>query len=118
MVTLATEPVRTEVQIENLHDLYQAGRGKRPDDKVRRITIPDAVVNPKATPLALPARLIEQLGLAKQYETQATFGRGTILVSVCDPVRLTIQGRDCTVDVVEIPDEIAAIVGQVPLGLL
>ncbi len=33
-------------------------------------------------------------------------------------VRLTVQGRDCSCDVVEIPDDCPALIGQVPLELL
>jgi hypothetical protein len=33
-------------------------------------------------------------------------------------VRLTVQGRDCTVDVSELPDERPVLIGQVPLELL
>jgi hypothetical protein len=33
-------------------------------------------------------------------------------------VRLTIQGRDCVIDVGEIGDEFPVLVGQVPLELL
>jgi hypothetical protein len=33
-------------------------------------------------------------------------------------VRLTIQGRDCTLDVGEIGDEFPVLIGQVPLELL
>jgi hypothetical protein len=37
---------------------------------------------------------------------------------VYDPVRLTIMDRDCTVDVMEVPDGFPALVGQIPLGFL
>jgi hypothetical protein len=33
-------------------------------------------------------------------------------------VRLTIQGRTCTVDVMEVPDDVPSLIGQVPLELL
>jgi hypothetical protein len=33
-------------------------------------------------------------------------------------VRLTIQGRDCAIDVREVPDDFPVFVGQVPLELL
>jgi hypothetical protein len=33
-------------------------------------------------------------------------------------VRLTVHGRDCTVDAAEIPDEFPVMIGQVPLELL
>jgi hypothetical protein len=35
-----------------------------------------------------------------------------------DAVRLTIQGRECTVDVMEVPDNVPMLVGQIPLEFL
>ena len=32
-----------------------------------------------------------------------------------DPVRLTIQGRSCTMDVMEAPDAVPVLIGQLPL---
>jgi hypothetical protein len=33
-------------------------------------------------------------------------------------VRLTVQGRDCRVEVAEVPDDCPVLIGQVPLELL
>ena len=33
-------------------------------------------------------------------------------------VRLTVLGRDCTCDVLEIPDDCSVLIGQAALGLL
>lgn len=35
-----------------------------------------------------------------------------------DAVRLTVQGRDCTVDVAEVTEDCPVLIGQVPLELL
>ena len=32
-----------------------------------------------------------------------------------DAVRLTIQGRECTMDVIEVPDTVPVLIGQIPL---
>ena len=32
-----------------------------------------------------------------------------------DAVRLTIQGRNCTMDVMEVPDDVPVLIGQLPL---
>jgi hypothetical protein len=47
-----------------------------------------------------------------------TTSAGTGEASRYDAVRLTVQGRDCTVDVLEVPDEVPALLGQIPLELL
>ena len=40
------------------------------------------------------------------------------LVAVYQAVRLTIDDRFCTVDVMEVPDDVPALVGQIPLEML
>ena len=110
--------VTTRLTIENLGDLVEVDRGSRSPDQVRRVTIDDALVDTGATMLALPTGLIRQLGLRKVSEKRARSARGVGPVSVYDAVRLTIESRSCTVDVVEVPDDVPALVGQVPLELL
>jgi predicted aspartyl protease len=110
--------VFTEATIENLQDLWDARRGVLPADRVRRITVNDALVDIGATTLALPTRFLQQLGLVKRYEKRSTSSRGTGLVSVYDAARLTIQGRDCTVDVMEVPDDVPVLIGQIPLEMM
>ncbi len=110
--------VLTTALIENLGDLFEVTRGKRSDDEVRRITVSKALVDTGATTLCLPTSLIAQLGLKKQYEKHARSTRGLGVVSVYEAVRVTIMERSCTVDVMEVPDGIPALIGQVPLEML
>jgi predicted aspartyl protease len=110
--------VLTEAIIENLGDLFDVQRGLRPPDDVRRITVKDALVDTGATTLALPSRLIQQLGLTKSYEKPATTSVGTRQVAVYEAVRLTLQGRYCSVDAMEVPDEVPVLIGQIPLEML
>lgn len=110
--------VLTQVTIENLGDLIEVERGSRPGDTVRRVILDDALVDIGATTLALPTRIIQQLGLKKVYEKRAKSTRGVGPVAVYQAVRLTIDGRFCTVDVMEVPDGIPALVGQIPLEML
>ena len=112
------ERVLTEVSIENLGDRLEAERGLRSSDEIRKSTIEDALVDTGATTLALPTSIINQLGLKKVYEKQAKSTRGVGPVSVYEAVRLTIQDRFCTVDVMEVPDDIPVLVGQIPLVML
>jgi predicted aspartyl protease len=110
--------VLTEATIENLGDLFDVQRGLRAPDDVRRIIVPDALVDTGATTLALPTRLVQQLGLTKSDEKRATTSVGINQVAVYEAVRLTLQGRFCSVDVVEVPDEVPVLIGQIPLEML
>ena len=57
-------------------------------------------------------------GHMKIYEKQARSTHGFGPVAVYQAVRLTIGGRFCTVDVLEVPDDTPALVGQIPLEML
>jgi len=107
--------VLTEATIENLQDLWDARRGLIPPEKVRRLVVPDALVDTGATLLSLPRRLIEQLGLTGMYARRVTSSTGVTGADVYGPVRLTIQGRYCHADVMEVPNEVPVLIGQLPL---
>ena len=105
-------------KIENLNDLYDASRGRIPAEQVRRVEVPDAVVDTGATLLSLPKRLIEQLGL-EQYRTRRARTSGGISdFGVYGMVLLTVQGRECRVEVAEVPDDCPVLIGQIPLESL
>lgn len=105
-------------KVENLRDLWEEEIGLRKADQVRRITIEDASADTGATTLSLPSRLIEQLGLTKRAQKRVITSAGDGQAAVYEAVRLTIQGRECTVDVMEVPDTVPPLIGQVPLELL
>ncbi len=107
--------VLTEATIENLEDLWDAKRGRLAENQVRRLTIPDALADTGATLISLPTRLIKQLGLEKTATKQVTSSSGTTQTDMYEAVRLTIQGRQCTMDVLEVPDSVPVLIGQLPL---
>ncbi|MFL5330132.1 MAG: aspartyl protease family protein [Gemmataceae bacterium] len=107
--------VVTDATVENLEDLYSAERGRIKPEEIRRIEIKDALVDSGATSLALPTRMIQQLGLTKRRDKPGTSSRGATVYSIYDAVRLTIMGRDAIVQVVEVPDDVPVLIGQLPL---
>jgi clan AA aspartic protease len=110
--------VRTEVMVENMGDLWGVKSGVCTPDQVRRLIVKDALVDTGATTLALPTRLIQQLGLNKVTEKRVTSSKGSHLVNIYDAVRVTIMDRFCTADVMEVPDDVPVLVGQIPLEML
>ncbi len=107
--------VQTEATIANLKDLWAAERGLISPGEARRVTIADALVDTGATLLSLPTRLIEQLGLSPRGRKRVTSSTGNGEAAMYDAVRLTIQGRECTMDVMEVPDTVPVLIGQLPL---
>ncbi|GAC1318092.1 MAG: hypothetical protein NVSMB14_16120 [Isosphaeraceae bacterium] len=67
---------------------------------------------------SLPKRHIEQLGLMLDRTRTARTSAGIIPFNIYGPVRLTVQGRDCHVEVAEVPDDCPALIGQLPLEML
>ena len=110
--------VTTEILVENLRDLYEANEGRLPREQVRKVVIADALVDTGATFFSLPSRIIRQLGLAKAFTKRVMTSKGPADSDVYDAVWLTIQGRSCTLDVMEVPDSVPALVGQLPLEAL
>ncbi len=72
----------------------------------------------EATLLSLPTGLIQQLGLTRCSSRRVTTSTGPAEAALYDAVRLTIMGRSCTMDVLEMPDGAPALIGQIPLGYL
>jgi predicted aspartyl protease len=115
METATMGRVLTEATIENLRDLWAAEQKTLPPDQARRITVTDALVDTGATLLSIPTRLIQQLGLKKTASKRVVSSTGLAEAAMYDAVRLTIQGRSCTMDVMEVPDTVPVLIGQIPL---
>jgi predicted aspartyl protease len=110
--------VVVEATVESLEDLWDVRRGRKTADQVRTVVISDALIDTGAVFLSMPTRLIRQLGLQETRRRMFLSSLGAGEASIYDAVRLTIQGRDCVVDVAEVPDEVPVLIGQVPLELL
>jgi len=110
--------VIVSAKIENLEDLYRVQQGQLTPDKVRALDVTDALVDTGAIGLMIPTRLLPALGLRPTRTRQARSVSGVFQIQMYEAVRLTIQGRDCTVDVHEIPDPNPILIGQIPLEAL
>jgi clan AA aspartic protease len=122
MSTSTQEPtmgrVTTEATIENLRDLWEAEQGQRQPEQIRRVVVPDALVDTGASALSLPKALIQQLGLHPGSRRRVRTADGPREVQQYSAVKLTIQDRDATIDVIEIPDGCPVLIGQVPLEIM
>jgi predicted aspartyl protease len=110
--------VTVPAKIENWGDLYMVEKGLLQPDQVHRIEVSDALVETGATPLSMPKSLIDQLGLMPFRSRPVRTSAGVLTVNVYGGARLTVQGRDCQVDVVELPEGSRVLIGQVPLEFL
>lgn len=110
--------VTTEATFENLEDLWAVKQGLKTADQARAVIVTDALVDTGATLLSLPASLIKQLGLTQFTTKRVRSSTGPVEVPMYEAVRLTIMGRSCKMDVLEVPDGVPALIGQIPLEYL
>ena len=78
----------------------------------------DALVDTGATTLSMPKSLIDQLGLMPFRSRTARTTAGLATFKVYGAVRLTVQGRECTIDVAEVPEDCPYSSARFPWNLL
>ena len=104
------------IKVENLNDWTRARQSKRRTQKIRTVIIPDALVDTGTTYLCLPSRYIKELGLEPLPRTvQATTAAGIVERRVYLGALLTVEGRTGEFMVIELPDEVPALIGVIPL---
>jgi len=62
--------------------------------------------------------MIDQLGFRKLRTSLAKIAAGTASFGIYGPARLTVQGRDCIIEISELADDCSVLVGVIPLELL
>src|SRR5947208_17008980 len=102
MRTATMGKVIVTAKIENLNDLLNASQGLLPPEQVRSVEVADALVDTGATMLSLPKRLVAQLGLQPARTRQARTRAGPVTVQEYSIVRLTLQERYWSCDVIEV----------------
>ena len=104
-----------KARITNLNDMLNAKIGLLSPDQVRSLEVEHALVDTGAKFLSMPKRMIQQLGLEYFNTRPATTAAGEVQCNVYHAVRLAVQGRECTVDVSEVPDTCPVLIGYLPL---
>ena len=107
--------VLVTARVENVGDLLAVDEGRLALADIRAIEVPDALVDTGATGLSMPATLMAGLGLKYLRSRMARTSAGEMSVRIFGTARLTIQGRDCPVDITELPDGCPVLIGQIPL---
>ena len=106
-----------QIKVANWFDLESLAAGTR-TDKPRALET-SALVDTGAVKFYLKSSLIRELGLRPVGEIQTrTMSNRSEARTVFSPVALEIQGRTGRFDVVEIPDTLPNLIGQIPLESL
>lgn len=98
-----------KIKVENLEDILRAERGELSPSKIRSVEM-DALVDPGATLLCLPAKAIANWGLSFLETRVAVAANGPGVKRVFRSAQLTILNRTCTTDVMEVEDDLPALV--------
>jgi len=112
--------VTVTIKVENYFDWARAqtATGAR-KQRIRTVIIPDALVDTGTMHLCLPKRYIKALGLLPlPGKVFAETAKGLVERTVYGGVVLTLQGRSDEFSVRELPDNVPALVGLIPLEAL
>ena len=107
----------TRIKVQNWFDLEKIAWGERTEPA--RSVEAEALVDTGATGLYLKSSAIQQLGLRPVSTTVSrTMSDRQEQRRIFAPVDLEIQGRSARFDVIELPDTLPNVVGQIPLEAL
>jgi hypothetical protein len=105
------------MRVENWSDLNQAARNLLPAGDVRRLDV-EAVLDTDGMLVSLPTRDIRSLGLRPVRQWRTRTAAGLAVQQIYSAVVVTVEGRDCVVQVTEVPDGSPALVGRAPLQMM
>ncbi len=108
--------VIARIKFTNYSDLVLK-RLKLTKRKPREVEV-DAVVDTGATRLYLRRSVIRKLGLVRLDTVRSQTTNGEVIRYKYEPVELQLMGRRENFDVIEIPETVPNLIGQVPLEVL
>jgi predicted aspartyl protease len=106
-----------DMHVENDGDLSMVALGHLPANEFRYLDV-QALVDTGTTYVCLTTSDIARLGLRPVRTRRTRTSTGWVVHQFFSAVRITVQGRDCLIEVAEIPDGMLALLGQVPLEML
>jgi len=110
--------IRTTITVENLFDVGKARAGELTPERVRRETIEGVLVDTGANSLALPALMIERLGLQHVRDVVVETATGVTTARVFGTVWLTVEARSASFECLELPGGDQVLLGLLPLETL
>ncbi len=108
--------VIVKIKLTNYSDLVLR-RLKLAKGKPRAVEV-EALVDTGATRLYLKPSVIKKLGLARTDTVRSQTSNGEAIRYKYEPVELELMERRETFDVIEVPETVPNLLGQVPLEVL
>lgn len=108
--------VIVKIKLTNLKDAFLKAAGAR---KAKPRTLEaEALVDTGATRLYLKPSVIKKLGLVRTDTVRSQTTNGEAIRYKYEPVALELMGRRENFDVIEVPENVPNLLGQVPLEVL
>jgi clan AA aspartic protease len=108
--------VIVKIKLTNLKDTFLKEAGAR-KAKPREVEV-KALVDSGATRLYLKPSVIKKLGLLRTDTVRSQTTNGEAIRYKYEPVELALMGRREDFDVIEVPENVPNLLGQVPLEVL
>jgi predicted aspartyl protease len=109
--------ILVDMHVQNASDLEMVALGHLPVYQVRSLDV-QALVDTGATYVSLTTSDIRRLGLRTVRQRRVTTATGKTIQQIFSAVRVTAEGRDCPIEVAEVPDGNPALLGQIALELM
>ena len=110
--------VLARILITNETDLTNSTNGLIPSDAVRRVELDGVLVDTGATLLSLPKEMLDALGLRFSREVAVETATGTAIARMFTGALLSVEGRETSVPVLELPGGSQPLLGVTPLAIL
>ena len=107
--------VKLRARIDNIEDHFDVEQGRLTPDQVRFVEVDEASIGTGASMLSLPRHLIAKLGLDVIRPIRVQTAKGSGVTRLFGTVIVTIHGRDCPTEVVELLDEGPVLIGRILL---
>ena len=108
--------VIVKIKLTNLKDIFLKSAGARRAGP--RVIEVESLVDTGATRLYLKPSVIKKLGLLRVDAVRSQTTNGEAIRFKYEPVQLELMGRKENFDVIELPESVPNLLGQVPLEVL
>ena len=108
--------VIVKIKLTNLKDIFLKSAGARRAGP--RVIEVESLVDTGATRLYLKPSVIKKLGLLRVDAVRSQTTNGEAIRFKYEPVQLELMGRKENFDVIEVPESVPNLLGQVPLEVL
>jgi len=107
--------IHTKITVLNHYDEFKYEAGLIKEEEIRKIEIPDVLIDTGATTLALPAKIIKQLGLNFMKTVAVSTATGISERKIYKDVNLKLLERETVCECIELPDDALPLLGVIPL---